>query len=107
MHVAGLPAPLLQVELRGTSGKRYIGDFYWPQSMLVGEFDGAAKYRDPAFLRGRTPEQALMDEKDREDDLRAAGYGVRRWGWAIATDASRLRTHLTKAGLEANRANQR
>lgn len=91
--------PVLQQGVVGASGKTYFVDFWWPGSNLVGEFDGKAKYRDPEFLRGRTPEQALLDEKAREDDIRAAGYRMSRRGWDIAMSPSRLRAHLVAAGL--------
>ncbi len=99
MHLAKVPAPELQCELRGASGTRYYGDFLWREQKLVGEFDGEAKYRDPEFLRGRTPHQALVDEKTREDDLRAVGYRFSRWWWDVALNPVRLRNHLRATGL--------
>jgi hypothetical protein len=99
MDVAHLPAPQLQVTLVGASGRKYVVDFWWPAANLIGEFDGDAKYSDPAFLRGRTPEQALRDEKAREDDLRAAGHRMSRWGWKVALEPRRLHAHLVAAGL--------
>jgi hypothetical protein len=99
MFTAGITMPELQVPLFGASGRRYIVDFFWRMFNTIGEFDGKAKYREAAFLRGRTPEQALLDEKDREDDLRAAGHGMSRWGWSTAVSARRLRDHLARAGV--------
>lgn len=99
MHCLGIQAPQLQVELAGASGRIYIVDFWWPQFNMIGEFDGNLKYTDPGFLGGRPPEQALIDEKRREDDLRAAGHGMTRWHWQIAYSANRLRAHLTAAGI--------
>ena len=99
MSIAGLPAPQLQVELRGASGRLYIVDFWWPQFAHIGEFDGRYKYTDPEFLRGRTPEQALIDEKAREDDLRAAGNGMSRWTWEVARSPQRLQQLLKAAGI--------
>jgi len=99
MHVAKVRPPLLQVELRGRSGRLYFVDFYWPEHDHIGEFDGNAKYLDPVFLRGRAPEQALLDEKAREDDLRAAGHGMTRWGWALAVPPAGLRAHLHASGV--------
>jgi hypothetical protein len=97
--LAGLSAPRLQVPLRGASGKRWFVDFWWPQFNLIGEFDGNMKYTDPEFLRGRTPQRALIDEKRREDDLRAAGHGMSRWPWETAMSIPRLRQHLLLAGV--------
>lgn len=99
MRAAGITAPQLQVELRGASGKHYFADFYWPELRLIGEFDGVTKYKDPEFLRGRTPEKALLDEKDREDDLRASKHHFARWGWRVALSPSRLGAQLRSAGL--------
>lgn len=102
MRRARIPAPELQVRLRGASGKTYFVDFFWREADIIGEFDGAAKYRDPEFLRGRTPHAALLDEKWREDDLRAAGHGMSRWGWEVATSPDRLRAQLCAAGVCRN-----
>jgi len=99
MHLAHLPAPQLQVVLYGASGQRYVVDFWWPGCRLIGEFDGAFKYSDPEFMRGRTAHQVLLDEKHREDDLRAAGYGFSRWDMGTAVSVERLRAHLIHAGL--------
>lgn len=99
MHIAMVTPPRLQVELRGASGHIYVVDFWWPQFGVIGEFDGKGKYTDPVFLRGRTPEQALQDEKRREDGLRAAGHGMSRWGWELATSPAGLRAHLAVAGV--------
>lgn len=99
MLAAGLPVPELQVVIYGASGKRYVVDFYWRILRLMGEFDGEIKYDDPAFLRGRTPAQALADEKRREDDLRATKRGMSRWGWTLANSPALLAQHLRLAGL--------
>jgi hypothetical protein len=99
MRIARLPMPDLQVVLVGASGRSWTVDFFWPAVGLIGEFDGKAKYTDPVFLRGRTPEQALIEEKEREDDLRAAGHGMSRWGWRLAVSPSLLRSRLVVAGL--------
>jgi hypothetical protein len=99
IHLAGLEMPLLQQWLRGASGKWYVVDFWWPRLRLIGEFDGKYKYTDEEFLRGRTPEQAVYDEKLREDDLRAAGHGMSRWNWELALSPQRLSSHLQHAGV--------
>lgn len=99
MHLAGISPPQLQVRLYGASGRLYYVDFWWEGCSMIGEFDGQDKYSNPEFLRGRTPQQALLDEKYREDDLRAAGRGMSRWGWDIAVSQTRLRAHLFAAGI--------
>jgi hypothetical protein len=99
MQVAGLPRPQLQVKLAGASGRIWTVDFWWPSANLIGEFDGQYKYTEPEFLRGRTPQQVVYDEKLREDDLRAAGHLVCRWPWKIALSPALLRDRLVAAGL--------
>ncbi len=76
---AGLPVPTLQREVRGRSGRTYRCDFCWGEK-LVGEFDGIVKYG--RLLRvGEDAADAVIREKAREDDLRAAGLMVVRWTW--------------------------
>jgi hypothetical protein len=99
MLTARITLPELQVPLVGASSRRYWVDFFWREFNMIGEFDGKEKYRNPQFLRGRTPEQALIDEKEREDDLRAAGHGMTRWGWATAMSPLKLAAHLARAGV--------
>ncbi len=70
-----LPAPELQVWLTGASGRKYRVDFLWPEARFIGEADGWGKL-------GASPDdwrRSLQREKEREDDLRAAGYTVIRW----------------------------
>ena len=99
IRLANLTMPQLQAQLTGASGRKYRVDFWWPEFNVIGEFDGKFKYSDPRFLRGRLPEQALYDEKLREDDLRAAGRGFTRWNWEKALSVRLLRTHLLAAGI--------
>jgi hypothetical protein len=99
IHLLGLTMPRLQVTFSDRFGRVGTVDFWWPEFNLIGEFDGEIKYDDPAFLYGRTPRQALHDEKRREDRLRALGHGVTRWGWNTATSLPLLRSHLREAGV--------
>ncbi|CAN5389028.1 hypothetical protein BH09ACT1_BH09ACT1_15320 [soil metagenome] len=99
MSIAGLTKPRLQEPFRGASGREYEVDFWWPETNLIGEFDGKFKYADEAYRQGRTPAQVVYDEKLREDDLRAAGHRMSRWNWEIAISPTRLRDHLMAAGV--------
>lgn len=76
--LTGVPEPLLQEQLFGASGSRYRVDMYWPNFQLVLEPDGLAKYGTEVAAQRRAFEQ----EKQREDDLRAAGYRVLRLTWS-------------------------
>jgi hypothetical protein len=99
VSLARLTPPILQQQLRGASGRSYYVDFWWPKFNLIGEFDGKGKYVDDEFLAGRTPQQALYEEKLREDDLRAADHRFSRWPWEVANSMPHLRAHLIAAGL--------
>jgi hypothetical protein len=73
---ADLPMPELQVEIR--TGARLVGivDAWFDEAAVAVEFDGRIKYVDP--WRGRSPEQALWEEKRREDELRSLDIRVVR-----------------------------
>lgn len=94
MWRAGLPAPVLQYEVRGPDG-RLLGfvDFGWPELRTVGEFDGRVKYG----RLGRAGEDVLWEEKRREDALRATGLWVARWIWADLTDFAPTAARLAAA----------
>lgn len=84
----GIPTPQLQYEVR--DGARLIArcDFAWPELGILGEFDGDIKYG--RLLRpGQQPQDAIIAEKRREDELRSYGWQVARWCWseAIAEEA--------------------
>lgn len=99
----GFPAPVLQQEFVLPSGRRVRSDTYWPEWDHVGEFDGIGKYLDPAILQGRTPEQALIEEKDREDELRRVVRGLSRWRTPQLDMLALLYDILTRAGLPTSR----
>ena len=64
-----LPLPACQAEIR-TPGGSLFPDFLWEEQRLIGEVDGAVKYLSA---------QAYVLEKEREQALRDAGYGIVRW----------------------------
>lgn len=99
MRTIGCPRPRLQMSFFDDDG--FIGDtdFDWPDFGHIGEADGAQKYFDPEYMAGRSPKQVLLDEKNREDRLRAVSRGFTRWGWATATNPRALRQLLLTAGL--------
>lgn len=99
MHLLHLPPPVLQQPFFDRDGLIGYTDFWWEDHRLMGEFDGETKYTNPRYLRGRSPAGALVDEKKREDRLRASGRGMSRWGWEVAMSLPMLRAHLVAAGL--------
>lgn len=95
----GFPAPVLQQEFQLPHGRVARSDFYFPEQDHVGEFDGTGKYFDPDLLRGRSPEQTLLEEKDRADALRRQVSGLSRWRTPDHRDPARLYSILTADGL--------
>ncbi|MDT0156825.1 hypothetical protein Q9R19_04200 [Microbacterium sp. ARD32] len=70
----------LQVHVTGPAGEDYWVDFGFPRSRCFGEFDGRQKYLDAGMRAGRTLEEALLDEKRREDAVRGVtGWRTARW----------------------------
>ena len=99
MRKIGCPRPVLQSQFRDTDGIIGDTDFDWPEFRLVGEADGDRKYLDEAYRGGRSVEQVLLDEKVREDRVRALGRGFSRWPWSTGIDPPALRRKLASAGL--------
>jgi hypothetical protein len=77
----GLPEPALQVPIYRADGS-LIGyvDMLFELLGVIGEADGALKYED---------RNVLVQEKRREDQFRADGFGVVRWGWPEAMGTMR------------------
>jgi hypothetical protein len=67
----GFARPRLQVPVAVPSGTEYFVDFGLDDADVWGEFDGRAKYLDPAMRRaGESVEDAVLREKSREDWIR-------------------------------------
>ena len=100
MFQIGCPAPELQHTFRDRNGKFVATtDFWWPDYNLTGEFDGRGKYLRDELTGGRTAAEVVVDEKVREDALRALGPRMSRWVWEEALSPHLLRRKLTSAGL--------
>ncbi len=99
----GFPEPELQRRFVLPSGRVAYVDFWWEELDHVGEYDGVGKYLDPALLGGRTPREALIEEKDRGDELRRVVRTLSRWRTPALTDPRRLYDILTGDGLPASR----
>jgi hypothetical protein len=99
MRLIGCPPPILQQSHFDAQGFIADTDFSWPEFDTVGEADGDQKYLDPAFRGGRSAERVVLDEKIREDRLRALPKVVVRWRWAVALAPELLRRKLVGAGI--------
>lgn len=98
----GFPQPEQQHEFESSKG-HYSVDFFWPEFDVIAEADGRVKYEDPEYLNGRTPQQALWDEKQREDELRTQCAGFVRLTWDDAWNRAGLVAKLTRAGIPRHR----
>ncbi|MEO6703140.1 MAG: type IV toxin-antitoxin system AbiEi family antitoxin domain-containing protein, partial [Jatrophihabitantaceae bacterium] len=94
LSMQGLPPPQTQITIRSVAGT-FIArvDFYWEDLGVVGEADGRTKYSD----------DALWEEKQRQDALTDRGLVVERWGWSDARNPARLRDRLNHAFDRARR----
>ena len=97
MHRLGVDPPELQREV-AIAGGRAFPDFAWPRRRRFGEFDGDAKYIDPAFTAGRDVRRTLRDQRAREVAItEATGWLPVRWGWealrSLSSYAVLLRAH--------------
>lgn len=99
IRAAGLPAPVLQHELRTPSGAFVARpDFFWKDAGVVGEFDGRGKYGcdEPG-----TTAEIVHREKRREDAIRSLGFEVVRWTWEDLFRFEPVREALTDAARRA------
>ncbi|ARC56691.1 hypothetical protein AS850_06335 [Frondihabitans sp. 762G35] len=105
LHEAGFEAPELQRTFAWGNGRAYRVDFWWPSVGVVGEFDGEVKYLDEALRRGLSAERVVLEEKRREDALRAHPEvrGLVRWDYATARSPQRLAAVLRAAGVPRRR----
>ncbi|TFD59930.1 hypothetical protein E3T39_09625 [Cryobacterium suzukii] len=103
MFLLGFAAPELQVRFDDAEGFIAFVDFFWRGINKVGEFDGLGKYLKGHYTRGRTTAEVVMDEKRREDRIRACGPSVSRWDWPIARDLVAFGAFLTNIGVPRTR----
>lgn len=101
LHLLGLPRPVRQEPFSDERGKIGEVDFWFPQFGGVGEADGDVKYTKPEMRGGRDPAQVALDEKNREDRIRAVPrvrhFG--RWGYETASSPPKLRARLRAVGF--------
>ena len=104
MLASGIPAPRLQTRFSDAAGLIGYVDFWWPEWGVIGEFDGRGKYLREDLRNGKSTAEVIVDEKIREDRLRAAtGKPVVRWGWDVARSPQLLAVALVRAGLPQRR----
>ena len=100
----GYQIPELQVELPNPieAGGTFRVDYLWvlaDGSIVIGEFDGKAKYQDENYLQGGNTLDAIIQERQRESRLTLLGYPVLRFTFDDLTHPARLRRLLDTAGI--------
>lgn len=82
-RMGGLPIPRMQVEFFDHDGKLIARvDFDWEDFWHCGEFDGVWKYGRLNPYSAENLGQTIVDEKIREDRVRALSRGMSRWIFA-------------------------
>lgn len=99
MHLCGFVIPELQVPFYDSRGLIGITDFYWRPINRIGEFDGLGKYLREEFAQGKDPARVVVDEKIREDRLRACGPSMSRWLFDVAISPRKLGDLLHEVGV--------
>ncbi|MDQ0755018.1 type IV toxin-antitoxin system AbiEi family antitoxin domain-containing protein [Arthrobacter sp. B3I4] len=99
MHRLGFQSPTLQSEVFDARGFAGRPDFEWCEDRLCGEFDGLVKYQKPEYLQGRTASDVVIEEKRREDRIRATGRRVIRWTWKGISCSARFGAYLSAMGV--------
>jgi hypothetical protein len=100
-HINGFPAPVTQFRIERGNGQVYFADFKFDDPTgrfagILGELDGKIKY---SGIYG-APGDIFYDEKTREDEIRAAGYAVFRFGVADLAAPGKMLRHMKILGLE-------
>lgn len=91
--------PELQISLDTRRGK-YRVDFVWRGIRLILEFDGNTKY----FDYPQPTEQALLEERERENALIEEGWRFIRLKWKHLENPELLKARIMKAYLAAREA---
>lgn len=89
-----------QVPVRSITGGSYSLDFELLAHRAFGEVDGRSKYQDPALRGGRSAEEVVIIEKEREDWIRGStGKRIVRWGYSHLTSRDALAERLRCFGI--------
>ncbi|GAA1842006.1 hypothetical protein ACFQZV_12100 [Microbacterium koreense] len=103
----GFGIPRLQERRVLRSGRLVFGDLYSPDHDHWVEIDGRGKYLSPQFGAGRAPADIVLDEKDRENEIRREVRGFSRLGATDADHPGRMYDILTGDGLPSTKPRPR
>lgn len=97
----GFPRPRLQERRVLRSGRVAYGDLYFEDDDHWLEIDGRGKYLSPEFGAHRDPAQIVIDEKNRENEIRREVRGFSRLEATDADNPRRVYDVLTGDGLRS------
>lgn len=97
----GFPQPRVQERRVLRSGRVAFADFYFPDEDHWCELDGRGKYLSPEFGPDRAPSEIVIDEKNRENEIRREVRGFSRWEPVDADRPRRLFDILTSDGMRS------
>lgn len=93
-----------QAAVAGPQGTTYFADIALPTQHVFWEFDGAGKYTDPVMRGKKSADDVLLQEKRREDWIRAVtGWKVCRGGFRDIATPEALAARLASFGVDLPR----
>jgi hypothetical protein len=96
----GAPEPVLQYRVEFPDDTYALLDLCWPELRRWAEFDGDVKYTDSRMLGGRTPEEIIAAQVDRQVKVESStGWRCDRWGFEQMTSFDTFARHLRTIGL--------
>lgn len=102
LHRLGFETPELQVPVDGPNGSQYFVDFGIRSIRVFGEFDGKGKYLDESLRSGKSMEQVVFEEKQREDWIRGTTqWRLARWETPHIKTPAALGARLAQFGISA------
>jgi len=99
----GFPMPEVQYRRVLRSGRVAFSDLWFEREQHWCEIDGRGKYLSPDFGPERSPEEIVIDEKNRENEIRREVRGFSRWEPVDADDPRRIWDILTGDGLPCSK----
>lgn len=99
----GFPASRPQERRLLESGRLVFGDRYFPDHDHWLEIDGRGKYLSPEYGGTRHPAEIVIDEKNRENEIRREVRGFSRLEASELNDERRVYDVLTRDGLPSRK----
>lgn len=104
MLLLGFACPELQVEVPNLveGGAPFRADYCWVRAdgvVILGELDGTDKYVVDEMTRGRSLDEVLSDEKNRESRISLYNVVMMRFRFGLTDDPVAFAEHLDRHGV--------